>query len=101
MLTQLITILAWLALPALFIAIIDDWFYRPRRRMGAQVAQVAQVAQGAQGVQGAQGPRPDPPFVAVIYYLLPVLLVAGVLRLLLSERLDFSLVLLIVVLLAG
>ena len=66
------------------IAILDDWFLRPRRR----------VAQA-----GAE--QPDPPLMRVIYLLLPVVLVAAVLRLLGSERLDFSLVLVIVVAVAG
>jgi len=82
MLTQLITLLAWLAVPTVLVAIIDDWFLRPRRR-------------------AAQPPVADPPVMAVIYYLLPVLLIAAVLRLLGSERLDFSLVLLLVVAGAG
>jgi signal peptidase I len=87
MLTQLIIILAWLAVPALLIAIIDDWFVRPRRRAAAALA-------------GRPMPS-EPPLMAVVYYLLPVLLIAGVVRLLGSERLDFSLVLVIVVGLAG
>jgi signal peptidase I len=87
MLAQLITLLAWLSLPALLIAIVDDWFLRPRRRARRP---------------GADAPLPpDPPLVASIYYLLPVLLVAGIVHLLGSERLDFSLLLLIVVVLAG
>ena len=32
MFNQLITLLAWLALPARLIAIVDDWFLRPARR---------------------------------------------------------------------
>ena len=81
--TQLLTILAWACVPVTLIAIVDDWFLRPRRRL-------------------QPGPeRPDPPFMRGIYLLLPVVLVAGVLQLLGSERLDFSLVLVIVVAAAG
>ncbi len=82
MFTQLVTILAWLAVPATLIAIIDDWFLRPRRRLALE-------------------PRPDPGLVAVVYYVLPVLLVAAVVRVLGAERLDFSLLLLVVAAVAG
>src|SRR5579871_4754934 len=82
MLSQLISILAWLALPATVIAIVDDWFVRPRRRI-------------------ATGTAAEPPVVAVVYYVLPVLLVAAVIRLLGSERLDFSLLLVLVAAVAG
>src|SRR6185437_9083174 len=85
MFAQLITILAWLAIPTLLIAIVDDWFLRPRRRLG-----------------GASGALPaDPSLIAAVYYLLPVLLIAGIVHLLGSERLDFSLLLFAVVVLAG
>jgi signal peptidase I len=87
MFNQLITLLAWLALPALLIAIVDDWFLRPARR--------------ARQPASAPGLPPDPPLLAGVYYLLPVLLIAGIVHLLGSERLDFSLLLLIVVVLAG
>jgi signal peptidase I len=81
MVSQLLTILSYLAVPAALIAIVDDWFLRPRRRLA--------------------GIATDPPMLATIYFLLPVLLIAAVLRLLGSERLDFSLVLVIVVAIAG
>jgi signal peptidase I len=81
MLAQLASILAWLALPALVIAIADDWFLRPRRRLRPAAT--------------------DPGLIAVIQYVLPVLLVAGVWRVLSSERLDFSLLLVLVAALAG
>ena len=81
MLRQLLAILAILALPAVLIAVVDDWFLRPSRRLAGATA--------------------DPPFLATIYFVLPVLLVAAVLKLLGSERLDFSLVLVIVVAGAG
>jgi signal peptidase I len=95
MLSELITVLAWLALPAVLIAVIDDWFLRPGRRMAA-----AGTGTGADTGAASAPPR-DPAFMAAIYYLLPVLLIAAVLKLLGSERLDFSLVLLIVVAVAG
>src|SRR5580693_4624044 len=66
MLTQILTVLAALAVPAALVAIVDDWFLRPRRRIGG-------------------GAKADAPL----------------LRLLLSERLDFSLVLVTVVAVAG
>jgi len=81
MLIQILTLLSILAAPATLIAIIDDWFLRPRRLIAGNVK--------------------DPPLLAVTYYVLPVLLVAALLRLLLSERLDFSLVLVLVVAVAG
>jgi signal peptidase I len=82
MLTQILTLLAALAIPCALIAIVDDWFLRPRRRM---------VGEGTA----------DGPLLAANYYILPLLLLAALLRLLLSERLDFSLVLVIVVAIAG
>src|SRR3984885_8453322 len=82
MLTQILTVLAALAIPAALIAIVDDWFLRPRRRI-------------------AGGGTADAPLLAANYYLLPLLLLAALLRLLMSERLDFSLVLVIVVAVAG
>src|SRR5580658_6337059 len=82
MLTQILTLLAALAVPAALVAIVDDWFLRPRRRI-------------------AGGGTADGPLLAANYYLLPLLLLAALLRLLLSERLDFSLVLVIVVAVAG
>jgi signal peptidase I len=82
--TQLLMIAAWAAWPVTLIAVIDDWFLRPRRRLAA-----------------SEVGRPDPPLLRAVYLVLPILLVAAVFRLLGSERLDFSLVLLIVVAVAG
>src|ERR1700693_1503175 len=76
MISQLLAVLAWAALPVTLIAVVDDWFLRPRR----------QIAQGA-------AVRPEPPLMRGIYLLLPVVLLAAVVQLLKSERLDFSLVL--------
>jgi len=79
-LMPVVTVLAMLAVPATLIAIVDDWFLRPRRRLAGAA---------------------DPPLLALIYFALPVLLVAAVFHLLGSERLDFSLVLVVVVAVAG
>jgi len=81
MLTQILMLLTWLAIPVALIAIVDDWFLRPRRRLAGSAA--------------------DPPWLAAVYYALPLLLLAALLRLLLSERMDFSLVLVSVVAIAG
>src|SRR6202167_4528951 len=82
MLTQILTLLTVLAIPAALIAIVDDWFLRPRRRLAAVS-------------------RADSPLLAATYYALPLLLLAALLRLLLSERLGFSMVLVTVVGVAG
>jgi signal peptidase I len=84
MLMQLVTILAWLAIPATLIAVVDDWFLRPRR----QLALAPQIAR-------------DPPFITAVYYSLPVLIIAAVIRLLSAEELDFSAVLLIIAAVTG
>src|SRR5579872_1028118 len=84
MLMQLISVLAWLAIPAALICVVDDWFLRPRRQIAA-----------------APQPVRDPPLMAVVYYALPVLVIAGVVELLLSERLDFRLGLLLIAVITG
>ena len=76
MLMQLAAVLAWLALPVGLLVIGDDWFVRPGRQIAA----------------APQPPR-DPPFIRLCYTLLPILVLAAVLRLLVAERLDFSAVL--------
>jgi signal peptidase I len=75
-LMPLFVVLSWLLLPAIVIAIVDDWFLRPRRRLAALPA----VAK-------------DPGFIRIVYAVLPILLIGGAIRLFMSERLDFSLVL--------
>src|SRR5580700_6438210 len=84
MLMQIITVLAWISLPATLIGVIDDWFLRPRR----QLALAPQIAR-------------DPPFITAVYYALPVLIIAGVVRLLSAEELDFSAVLLVISVVTG
>ncbi len=70
---QIIALLSWLALPVGLIVIADDWFIRPRRQIAASPA-----------------PTVDPPLMKTLYMLLPVFILAAVVRLLLAERLDFS-----------
>lgn len=84
MLTQVVTVLAWLLLPVGIIALVDDWFLRPGRRLAAYPEQ-----------------RADPGLLRVVYGVLPVLVCAGVVRLLRAERLDFSLVLVLIALVSG
>ena len=79
MLNQIVTWLAWLLIPVAAITLVDDWFLRPRRRLAALPA----IAE-------------DPPFLRAAYAALPVLAIAGAIKLLRSERLDFSLVLVLV-----
>jgi signal peptidase I len=78
-LNQIVTWLAWLLIPVAAITLVDDWFLRPRRRLAALPA----IAE-------------DPPFLRAAYAALPVLAIAGAIKLLRSERLDFSLVLVVV-----
>jgi signal peptidase I len=84
MFMQLILVLSWLAIPAALVCVVDDWLLRPRR----QIAAAPQMAR-------------DPPAIALVYYVLPVLIVAGVIRLLAAERLDFSVVLLLIAVVTG
>ncbi len=72
MLMQIIEVLAWISIPATLLAVVDDWFLRPRR----QLALAPQVAS-------------DPVLITAVYYVLPVLIIAGVVALL-SEDLDFQ-----------
>src|SRR5580658_261068 len=81
---QLLTILAWISIPATLIGVVDDWFLRPRR----QLALAPQIAR-------------DPPFITAVYYSLPVLIIAAVVRLLSAEELDFSAVLLLIAVVTG
>ena len=76
MFMQIIVALSWLALPVALLCVVDDWFLRPRR----QIAALPQPAR-------------DPPLASFAYLVLPILVGAAVLRLLVSERLDFALVL--------
>jgi signal peptidase I len=84
MLMQIIVLLSWLALPAGIIAVIDDWFLRPRRQVAAKTQPVR-----------------DPPLMSLLYLALPVFIGAAVLRLLVAERLDFSLVLFLITAITG
>jgi signal peptidase I len=81
---QLILVLSMLLLPVAAVVIVDDWFLRPRRRLAALPAAAV-----------------DPAPLRLAYTVFPFLLVAGAIRLFRSERLDFSLVLVLVSLVGG
>jgi len=81
---QIIWVLSVLLLPVAAIVIVDDWFLRPKRRLAALPALA-----------------PDPAPLRMAYAAFPVLLAAGAIRLFRSERLDFSLVLVLVSLIGG
>jgi len=82
-LMPLINILALLAVPLTALAIIDDWFIR--------------LAAGCGRCGGGRGPV----WATTLYYLVPVLIICGIIHLLQSERLDFSLVLVLVTVISG
>lgn len=84
MFEQIILVLSWLMWPVLAIAVVDDWFLRPRRRLAALPATVD-----------------DPPWLKGVYALLPVVLIAAAIRLFRSERLDFALVLVVISVVGG
>jgi signal peptidase I len=84
MFVAIINLLSWLLLPVAAIALVDDWFLRPRRRLAALPAA-----------------SEDPAWLRMVYAVLPVLVVAGAVKLFRSERLDFSLVLVIVSFVGG
>src|SRR5580704_2663840 len=85
-LKPLIDLLSWLALPVTLICIVDDWFLRPRRTLAAP--------------PGTQVVRDSTPM-TLLYTALPVLMIAAVVRLLVSESLDFSAVLLAITVVTG
>jgi signal peptidase I len=76
---QILLALSWLLLPVLAFVLVDDWFLRPRRRLAALPAQLG-----------------DPPWLSWLYNLMVLLLIAGALRLVRSERLDFALALVVI-----
>jgi signal peptidase I len=81
---QLVAALAWLALPVGLICAIDDWLLRPKR----QTAAAPEIA-------------PDPPVLSFAYRLLPLLILAVVVRVFVSEQVDLSTVLVVISAVAG
>lgn len=80
MYAQILIVLSWLAIPVLAVSIVDDWFIRPKRRLVG---------------------TPQPGWLTAIHTLVPVVVIGAVLRMLGAERLDFSVVLVVVVLVSG
>ncbi len=76
--------LAWLAAPVGLICAIDSWIFAPRRL----------VAKGAASAK-------DPVILRTLYAVLPILVIAVIVRLISAESLDFSLVLLLLSLATG
>ena len=81
---QIAVPLSWAAAPVGLWCAIDSWFFAPRRQMAA----------GAVAVK-------DPPLVRAAYVVLPVLVVAVIVRMITAETLDFSLVLLVLSIVTG
>jgi signal peptidase I len=84
MLMKLIMLLSWAAIPVALICVVDDWFLRPKRQLAA-----------------APQPARDPVLLQFCYRALPVLVAAGVIRLLVADRLDFSAVLVLITVVTG
>jgi signal peptidase I len=76
-LKQISVPLSWLAPPVGLWLLIDSWIFAPRRRL-------------AHGLD-----TPDPPLLRVAYFILPLLVVAVIVRMISADTLDFSLVLLL------
>jgi signal peptidase I len=74
--TPYLTLIAWLALPLTLLAVVDDWFLRPARRLAALPGEVV-----------------EPAWLRAVYAVLPLAIVGAVLRLLVSEEVDFNVVL--------
>ena len=83
-LMQLIIVLAWLAIPVGLVCVVDDWLFKPARRVKA----------------GGQ-PAPEPAVVGFCYRLLPILLVAVVLWVFATQTVNFSAVLVIITAVTG
>ena len=80
---QILRALSWLAVPVGLVCMTDDWLLRPKRAMAAS------------------GEAADPPWMALAYRALPVLIGAAVLQVFLTEQLDFSVVLAVISAAAG
>jgi signal peptidase I len=76
--------LSWLSLPLVLWLGIDSWFFAPRRQIAAGGTEV-----------------PDPPLLRAAYFVLPVFVIAPIVRMIRAETLDFSLVLLVLSLATG
>lgn len=88
---QLIEIASWLAVPVGLVCVVDDWFLRTRRVLAVKT------------VAGAEPPASavDPGWLRLLYSVLPLLVLCAVVRLLVAERADFSLVLVLITALSG
>lgn len=84
MIDQLTLVATWLVIPVGLIAVIDDWFLRAGREIAA-----------------APAPARDPPLARAAYLVFPLLVIGAVLRMLRSEGLDFSLVLVLIAVVSG
>jgi signal peptidase I len=73
---QIIELLSWVLIPVAIITLVDDWFFRPQRRIAALPAETG-----------------DPSLLKLCYTVLPFLVIAGLIHLLRAERLDFALAL--------
>jgi signal peptidase I len=76
--------LSLVSLPLVLWLGIDSWFFAPRRQIAARSTEV-----------------PDPPLLRAAYFVLPVFVIAPIVRMIRAETLDFSLVLLILSLATG
>ncbi len=83
-LSKIIEVLSWLAVPVGLVCLVDDWLLRPARRARAG------------GV-----PPAKPAVITFCYRALPILLVAVVLWILATQRVNFSLVLVIITAVSG
>jgi len=81
---QLVAVLAWLALPVGLVCVVDDWLLRPKRHTATAPEITA-----------------DPPILSFAYRLLPLLVLAAVIRVFVSEQLDLSAVLVLISVVAG
>jgi signal peptidase I len=76
--------LSWLAAPVAVWCALDSWLFAPRRAIAAGTTNIA-----------------DPPALRAAYMILPVLVVAVIVRMISAETLDFSLVLLVLTVATG
>jgi hypothetical protein len=76
--------LSWVALPVALWCAIDSWLLAPRRK-----------------IEAGSLDAPDPPVMRALYAVLPILVIAPIVRMISAESLDFSLVLLLLSVFTG